>query len=104
MSATDVPAMIPDMACPFCGGELRRGWVRARGIVLAGIWAPELSVNFEVMDGSGEGSVLLSPGWLGRRKRRARCCVSCEAVIVDPAGPDAVDELTAADLEPRGSR
>jgi hypothetical protein len=50
----------------------------------AGIWASAISVNFEVMDGSGEGSVLLSPGWLGRRRRPARCCVTCEAVIVDP--------------------
>jgi hypothetical protein len=52
-----------------------------------------LSVNFEVMDGSGEGSVVLTPGWLGRRRRRARCCVGCDAVIVDPrAGSTSEDD------------
>jgi hypothetical protein len=72
------------MDCPFCGGELRRGWVRARGVLLTGLWGSVISVNFEVLDGSREGSVVFTPGWLGRRKRRARCCVACEAVIVDP--------------------
>jgi hypothetical protein len=72
------------MECPFCGGELRRGWVRARGTLFAGFWASVISVNFEVMDGSREGSVVFSPGWLGRRRRRARCCITREAVLVDP--------------------
>jgi hypothetical protein len=67
----------------------------------AGFWASMISVSFEAVDGSGEGSVLLSPGWLGQGKRRARCCATCEAVIVDPAGLDATSGLTAADLEPR---
>ena len=58
--------------------------VRVRGLLWAGIWASGVSVNFEVDDGSGEGSEFLHPGWLGRGKRGASCCVTCEAVVVDP--------------------
>jgi len=50
----------------------------------AGLWASTISVNFEVMDGSREGSVVFQPGWLGRRRRPALCCVTCEAVHVEP--------------------
>ena len=72
--------------CPFCGDEMRRGWVRLRGLWAAGagLSAWMVDVNFEVMDGSGEGSRMLSAGWRGNRRRAARCCVSCEAVVVDP--------------------
>jgi hypothetical protein len=76
--------MILVMNCPFCGGELRRGWVRGRGLLLAGFWAYMVQMTFEVMDGSREGWVVLSPGMFGRRRRRARACVTCDAVIVDP--------------------
>jgi hypothetical protein len=79
--------MIHGVECPFCGGELRRGWVRARGVLLAGFWAYMIQVTFEVMDGSRDGWVVFSPGWFGRRRRRARACVRCDAVIVDPTAP-----------------
>jgi hypothetical protein len=72
--------------CPFCGDEMRRGWVRLRGLWWAGAWpwTGLVDLNFEVMDGSGEGSHMLNPGWRGNRRRAASCCVSCEAVVVDP--------------------
>jgi hypothetical protein len=47
-----------------------------------------VDLNFEVMDGSGEGSHMLNPGWRGNRRRAANCCVSCEAVVVDPKASD----------------
>ena len=89
--------------CPFCGDEMRRGLVRTRGLLFAaGLWASGVTVNFEVDDDSGEGSELLRPGWLGRGKRGASCCVACEAVVVDPKRPRSagVESEPEVGLEP----
>jgi hypothetical protein len=72
------------MNCPFCGGELLSGWVRVRGVWLAGFWAYMIQMTFEAMDPSDKAWVVLSPGWFGRRRRHSRACVECDAVIVDP--------------------
>jgi hypothetical protein len=72
------------MWCPFCGDQMRSGQVLLRGQWLAGPWAGGLSVNFEVDDGSGEGSQLLERSRFRSLPRAAYCCVRCEAVLVEP--------------------
>lgn len=76
--------MLPHMWCPFCGYEMRRGYVRMRGQWAVGWWAGVLAVNFEADDDSGEGSELLPRTWFRSQDRAASCCVRCEAVLVEP--------------------
>lgn len=70
------------MWCPYCGYEMREGHVRLRGqwAALAGV----LAVNFETVDGSGEGSEMLPRTLFRSHPRAAHCCVRCEAVLVEP--------------------
>lgn len=80
--------MTPVDRCPFCGDELRRGWLMARGVLAAaGFSGGAVAVTFETDDGTGEGSLVFEPGRRGRGRRPARCCVACEAVVVDPKPP-----------------
>lgn len=70
------------MWCPYCGDEMRQGYVRLRGQWAA--WAGVLAVNFEAGDNSGEGSELLPRTLFRSHERAAHCCVRCEAVLVEP--------------------
>jgi hypothetical protein len=89
--------MLPGMWCPYCGDEMRPGVVRLRGQWTAGLFAGVLGVNFEIDDGSGEGSELLPRGRFRVRSRSALCCVRCEAVLVDPkSGPAPTTPATRA--------
>jgi hypothetical protein len=74
--------MLPRMWCPYCGDEMRQGYVRLRGQWAA--WAGVLAVNFEAGDDSGEGSELLPRTLFRSHERAAHCCVRCEAVLVEP--------------------
>ena len=74
--------MLPRMWCPYCGDEMRQGFVRLRGQWAA--WAGVLAVNFEAGDDSGEGSELLPRTLFRSHERAAHCCVRCEAVLVEP--------------------
>lgn len=76
------------MWCPYCGDEMRSGVVRLRGQWAVFPWAGALALNFEVDDGSGEGSEVLPRRRFRVDERAAKCCVRCEAVLVDPkSGP-----------------
>jgi hypothetical protein len=70
------------MWCPYCGYEMRQGFVRLRGQWAS--WAGVLAVNFEAGDDSGEGSELLPRTLFRSHERAAHCCVRCEAVLVEP--------------------
>jgi hypothetical protein len=93
--------MLPRMWCPYCGDEMRQGYVRLRGQWAA--WAGVLAVNFEAGDDSGEGSELLPRTLFRSHERAAHCCVRCEAVLVEPKSgtyvppTDAGSTDTAAD-------
>jgi hypothetical protein len=77
---------------------MRSGQVLLRGQWLAGLWAGGMSVNFEVDDGSGEGSQLLERSRFRSLPRAAYCCVRCEAVLVEPksAGYQPAPETAAS--------
>jgi hypothetical protein len=76
------------MWCPYCGDEMRSGVVRLRGQWAIFPWSGALTLNFEVDDGSGEGSEILPRRRFRVDERAANCCVRCEAVLVDPkSGP-----------------
>jgi hypothetical protein len=94
------------MWCPFCGYEMRRGFVRLRGQWAA--WAGVLAVNFEADDDSGEGSELLPRTLFRSHPRAASCCVRCEAVLVEPKAaeytpPDDEAVVRTADGEGAGN-
>jgi hypothetical protein len=89
------------MWCPYCGYAMRQGYVRLRGqwAALAGV----LAVNFEVDDGSGEGSELLPRTLLRSHERAAWCCVRCEAVLVEPKAEYTPPDDADAQAEIAGS-
>jgi len=92
--------MLPHMWCPYCGYEMRQGYVRLRGQWAA--WAGVLAVNFEAGDDSGEGSELLPRTLFRSHERAAHCCVRCEAVLVEPKSGAYVppDDDPGADAAP----
>jgi hypothetical protein len=92
------------MWCPYCGDEMRSGVVRLRGQWAVFPWSGALALNFEVDDGSGEGSEILPRRRFRIDERAANCCVRCEAVLVDPkSGPAPTTSTkrrpTASDLD-----
>jgi hypothetical protein len=67
--------------CPYCGVEMRSGWLTTRGIALM----PQImSVNWLSDYEPREGSVVLAPSGLRRPTRGANCCPECEAVVLEP--------------------
>jgi hypothetical protein len=73
--------MLSDVLCPFCGGEMRRGWMTTRGFAL---FPQVVSVNWISDYEPREGSVVLAPRGFRRPRRGASCCPDCEAVVLDP--------------------
>jgi hypothetical protein len=67
--------------CPYCGVEMRPGWVTTRGIALVPL---VVSVNWISDYEPSEGSVVLAPSGPRRPIRGANCCPECEAVVVEP--------------------
>ena len=69
------------MNCPYCGVEMRAGWLTTRGVAMFPL---VVSVNWLSDDEPREGSVVLAPRGFRRPSREASCCPECEAVVVEP--------------------
>ena len=73
--------MAPPMPCPFCGDEMRRGWVRLNGLGLSPLMSSVWWVPGDKTAGREQKRKLLS---LRRMNHRSRACSSCGAVVLDP--------------------
>ena len=73
--------MAPPMPCPFCGHEMRRGWVRLNGLGLSPLTSSVWWVPGDKKAGRGQKRKLLS---LRRMNHPSRACSSCGAVVLDP--------------------
>jgi hypothetical protein len=71
--------MLRAVTCPFCGGHMRDGLLRMRGLETM-LWG---WVSWEDAEIDARLQVL-PPSFFPRPRRPARCCVNCLAVLVDP--------------------
>jgi hypothetical protein len=74
-------ATLSGVLCPFCGSEMRQGWLTTRGF---GLDPQSVSVNWISDYEPREGSVVLAPRGFRRPRRGASCFPECETVVVDP--------------------